>query len=165
MAYAGRALAGFIATGPLVGIWWLLVLQPHPWRAGLVAVLGAIPVVPLIVAAIATAAGTFATTGRLMRWLPEASTRQALAATIAVAALAVTGDVAVIGAYLVSGRPMQPLAAHRGRREPDPHRLQRHRGSTCRGATKPPRDGREPLDAKRRRRCPALTGVERQPRS
>jgi hypothetical protein len=111
VAYARRTLAWFIATGPLVGIWWLLVLQPHPWRTGLVAVLGAIPVVPLIVAAIATAAGTFATTGPLMRWLPEASPRRALAATIAVAAFALTGDVAVIGVYLVSGRPMYPLAA------------------------------------------------------
>jgi HAAS len=29
-AYARRTLAWFILTGPLVGIWWLLLLQPHP---------------------------------------------------------------------------------------------------------------------------------------
>ena len=76
-------------TGPLVGVWWLLVLYPTPWRSGVVALFAAIPVFPLIIAAIATAAGTFATTGRLMRWLPEASPRQALLATITVAASAI----------------------------------------------------------------------------
>jgi hypothetical protein len=72
-AYARRTIARYIATGPLVGIWWLLLLQPHPWRTGLIALLAAIPEIPLIIIAIATAAGTFATTGRLMRWLPEAT--------------------------------------------------------------------------------------------
>src|SRR6266508_2213970 len=66
-AYARHTIAWYIATGPLVGVWWLLLLQPHPWRVGLLAVLAAIPVIPLIPVAIATAAGTFATTGRLMR--------------------------------------------------------------------------------------------------
>jgi hypothetical protein len=68
LAYARRTLAWFIATGPLVGIWWLLLLHSRPWRTGLVALIAAIPVVPLIAVAIATAAGTFATTGRLIRW-------------------------------------------------------------------------------------------------
>jgi hypothetical protein len=109
-AYARRTLAWFIVTGPLVGIWWLLLLHPHPWRTGLVALLAAIPVIPLIVVAIATAAGTFATTGRLMRWLPETTPQRAVAATIAVAALALTGDTVVIGIYAASDLPVQPLA-------------------------------------------------------
>jgi len=109
-AYARHTIAWYIATGPLVGVWWLLLLQPHPRRVGLLAVLAAIPVIPLIPVAIATAAGTFATTGRLMRWLPEASPYRALTATIAVAALALAGDLTVISLYLRSAAPMQPLA-------------------------------------------------------
>jgi hypothetical protein len=109
-AYGRHTIAWYIATGPLVGIWWLLLLQPHPWRAGLVALLTAIPVLPLIAAAIATAAGTFATTGRLIRWLPEASPDRALTATIAIAAIALAGDLTVITLYLRSGAPMRPLA-------------------------------------------------------
>jgi hypothetical protein len=56
-------------------------LQPHPWRTGVVALLTALPVLPLIAVGIATAAGTFATTGRLIRWLPEASPHRALTAS------------------------------------------------------------------------------------
>jgi hypothetical protein len=109
-AYARHTIAWYIATGPLVGIWWLLLLQPHPWRAGLVAVLAAIPILPLIAVAIATAAGTFATTGRLIRWLPEAGPVRALSATMAIAALALAGDLAVITFYLRSGAAVRPLA-------------------------------------------------------
>jgi hypothetical protein len=109
-AYGRHTIAWYIATGPLVGIWWLLLLQPHPWRAGLVALLTAIPVLPLIAVAIATAAGTFATTGRLIRWLPEASPYRALTATIAIAALALAGDLTVITFYLRSGAAVRPLA-------------------------------------------------------
>ncbi|TCN30646.1 hypothetical protein EV644_13128 [Kribbella orskensis] len=109
-AYDRHTIAWYIATGPLVGIWWLLLLQPHPWRAGLVALLTAIPVLPLIAAAIATAAGTFATTGRLIRWLPEASPDRALTATIAIVALALAGDLTVITLYLWSGAPLRASA-------------------------------------------------------
>ncbi len=109
-AYGRHTIAWYIATGPLVGIWWLLLLQPHPWRAGLVALLTAIPVLPLIAVAIATAAGTFATTGRLIRWLPEASPYRALTATTAIAAIALAGDLTVIMLYVRSGAPMRALA-------------------------------------------------------
>jgi HAAS len=109
-AYARRTIAWFIATGPLVGIWWLLLLQPSPWRTGLIALLAAIPVLPLLVIAIATAGGTLATTGRLMRWLPETGPRRALAATTAVATLCIIGDLTVITMFMVSGAPTRPLA-------------------------------------------------------
>jgi hypothetical protein len=109
-AHARHTIAWYIATGPLVGVWWLLLLQPHPWRTGLLALLAAIPVIPLIAIAIASAAGTFATTGRLIRWLPEASPDRALTATIAIAALATAGDLAVIILYMQSAAPPQPLA-------------------------------------------------------
>jgi hypothetical protein len=109
-AYARHTIAWYIATGPLVGIWWLLLLQPHPWRTGLLGLLAAIPVIPLITIAIATAAGTFAATGRLIRWLPEARPSRALTATAAIAVLALAGDLTVITLYLGSAAPVRPLA-------------------------------------------------------
>ena len=63
--FARRTLSAYVATGPLVGIWWLLLLRPDPWRAGLAALLTAIPVVPLIAVGLVAAAGTLAATGRL----------------------------------------------------------------------------------------------------
>jgi hypothetical protein len=108
-AYPRRTSAWFIATGPLVGIWWLLLLHPSPWRTGLIAFVAAIPVIPLIIAAIATAGGTLATTGRPMRWLPETGPHRALAATIAIALLCVIIDLTMILMIMVSGAPARPL--------------------------------------------------------
>ena len=60
--------------------------------------------------AIATAGGTFATTGRLMRWLPETGPRRALAATITIATMCLIGDLTVITMFMVTGTPTRPLA-------------------------------------------------------
>jgi hypothetical protein len=109
-ANAPRTTALYVITGPLVGIWWLLLLQPDPWRAGLIALLAAIPVLPLIMLALATAGGTLASTGRLMRWLPEATPRQALAAAAVIAGLCIGGDLTMIALFIASGTPMRPLA-------------------------------------------------------
>lgn len=100
-ASARRTIAAFIFTGPLVGIWWLLLLHPAPWRSGVVALLVAVPALPLIALAIATAAGTFATTGRLMRWLPETTGARALAAATTVATLCLAADFTVLGVLAV----------------------------------------------------------------
>jgi hypothetical protein len=108
-AYARRTIAWYIATGPLVGIWWLLLLQP-PWRTGLVALVAAIPVLPLIAIVIGTAAATLATTGRLMRWLPEASPDRALAGTTAIGTLCVISDATMITMFTLSGGSASPLA-------------------------------------------------------
>ena len=108
-AYARRTIACFLVTGPLVGIWWLLLLDPSPWRTGLIALVAAIPVIPLIIAAIATAGGTLATTGRLMRWLPETGPRRALAATTAIAMLCMIIDLTMITMVMVFDRPTTPL--------------------------------------------------------
>jgi hypothetical protein len=109
-AYARRTIALFIATGPLVGIWWLLLLQPSPWRTGLIALLAAIPVLPLLIIAIATAGGTLATTGRLMRWLPETGPHGALAASTAIAILCIIADLTMITIFMVSSTATRPLA-------------------------------------------------------
>lgn len=106
---ARRTLCWYLVTGPLVGVWWLMLLQPYPWRAGLVALIAAIPALPLIVVAIATATGTVATTGRLMRWLPEATARQTMAGSVMVASLALIGDLLMVGLYVRSGLPARPL--------------------------------------------------------
>ena len=112
-AAARRTIATFIATGPLVGIWWLLLLHAAPWRSGVLAALIAIPALPLIALAIATAAGTFATTGRLMRWLPETPASRALTAATAIATLCLAADLTVLGvlaAHLATGwRQSVPL--------------------------------------------------------
>lgn len=110
IASARRTLVWFLVTGPLAGVWWLLLLRPHPWRRGPLALLAAIPVLPLIALASTAAAGTLATTGHLMRWLPESNPPRALAATITVAALALTGDLIIIGLHVWSNTPAQPLA-------------------------------------------------------
>ena len=109
-AYARRTIGWFIVTGPLVGIWWLHLLEAHPWRVSVFAFLAVIPVIPLIAVAILTAAGTLASTGRLMRWVPEASPQRALIATIIVAALALAADLTVITIYALSDAPANALA-------------------------------------------------------
>jgi len=50
-AYARRTITTFVLTGPLVGIWWLLLLHPRPWRSTPAALIAAIPAVPLIAVA------------------------------------------------------------------------------------------------------------------
>jgi len=109
IAYARQTLAWFVATGPLVGIWWLLLLHPAPWRHSLIALVAAIPVIPLVAAGLAAATTTFATTGRLIRWLPEASGRRAVGAVLAVAGLVITGDVTILSVYLASDVPVSPF--------------------------------------------------------
>jgi len=110
-AYARRTIAALVATGPLVGIWWLLLLQPSPWRTGLTALVAAIPVIPLIAIAITAVGATLATTGRLMRWLPETSPHRALAATTAIAAVCLLGDLSMVTIGVLSGLPTRPLLA------------------------------------------------------
>lgn len=109
IADARHTLITYVATGPLVGIWWLLLLHPHPWRTGLAALLTAIPVIPVVAAGLATAVGTLATTGRLMRWLPETRPDRALTAAATVAGLTLAGDLLVIGVAAHSGALARPL--------------------------------------------------------
>jgi hypothetical protein len=96
IADARRILAWLLATGPLVGIWWLLLLHPQPWHGRPAALITDIPVVPLIAVAIACALATLVTTGRLIRWMPEAAPRTALTAASSVAAFVVAGDITMI---------------------------------------------------------------------
>jgi hypothetical protein len=94
---ARRILWGYLASGPLVGIWWLFVLVPRPWHPSLPILVTAIPVLPLIAAAVAIGVVVLATTGTLIRWLPETAPRRAIIATVIVAVCAVVGDLALLG--------------------------------------------------------------------
>ncbi|MEV6493373.1 permease prefix domain 1-containing protein [Actinoplanes sp. NPDC051633] len=111
ISYTRRLIVWFLATGPLVGVWWLLVLRSEPWRTGVVGLLAAIPVLPLIAVAIVTGGGTVGTTGGLMRWLPETGPHRALVAASAIAVLSIIGDLTMIGVFLASGRPASLLGA------------------------------------------------------
>lgn len=93
---ARRILWALLLTGPLVGIWWFLLLVPGPWSPQLVMLIASIPVLPLIAAAIGTAIVTIATTGSLIRWLPEAAPKRALVAAKVVAAAAILGDLTML---------------------------------------------------------------------
>ena len=132
-AYARRTIVWFIATGPLVGIWWLLLLHPSPWRTGLIALLGAIPVIPLIVVAIATAGGTLATTGApdavaARNWPPLGAGRHYRHRH------AVHGRRPHHDHHVDDlGHADTAARGHRRRRQSHPHRMQHHHGATHQG--------------------------------
>lgn len=113
IGYARRTLAWYVTTGPLVGVWWLLAAWPA--HVGIGAAVAAIPVRPLIAAAIVTAATVAAMTGRAMRWLPEARPRWALAAVAAVAVVVAGADELMIAgnwsALTGAGHPAALIAA------------------------------------------------------
>jgi hypothetical protein len=96
IADARRILTWLLATGPLVGVWWLLLLHPQPWHGTPAELISAIPVTPLIAVAITCTLVTFAGTGRLIRWMPEAAPATALTAAFSVVALVLAGDITII---------------------------------------------------------------------
>lgn len=96
-AQTRRTVATLILTGPLVGVWWLLLLAPRPWRPDPIALWAAIPALSLIAVAVAAAAAVLLTTGRLTRWLPATAPRPALTVTTAVGLACIAGDLTVLG--------------------------------------------------------------------
>lgn len=93
---ARRTLLALLITGPLVGLCWLLLLAPHSWPARPEALWAAIPALPLIGVAVAAAAVILASTGKLIRWLPESTPGRALLGTAGVALGCVLGDLTVL---------------------------------------------------------------------
>lgn len=97
---ARQIIAALIVTGPLVGVWWLLLLSPAS-PAG-------VPALPLIGAAVLTGLLVLATTGGLTRWLPSTAPARALAGATAVVVACVIGDIGMlttlaIGSYAEFG--------------------------------------------------------------
>jgi hypothetical protein len=82
---ARQIIAALIITGPLVGVWWLLLLTP----AG-------IPTLPLIGAAVLTGLLVLATTGGLARWLPSTAPARALTGATTVVVACIAGDVGML---------------------------------------------------------------------
>jgi hypothetical protein len=66
-----------LLTGPLVGIWWFLLFAAPSRNIQPATVVTAIPALPIVAAGAVTAIGVLATTGSLIRWLPESSPRRA----------------------------------------------------------------------------------------
>lgn len=94
----------YLVTGPLVGVWWLLVLAPPAWwRHGPPALWAAIPALPLIAIGCTAGVLVLAATGRPSRWL-HPSARHLLQATVLLAAACMTGDLVVL-AQLIDAAP------------------------------------------------------------
>jgi hypothetical protein len=80
---ARKILWLLLLTGPLVGIWWFLLLAAPFRDIQPASVLAAIPALPVVAAAVALIVVILMTTGTLIRWLPESRPSLAvLAATI-----------------------------------------------------------------------------------
>lgn len=112
VARARQILWWLLITGPLVGIWWPLLLASK-WEgflpAGLIA---AIPVLPLIAAAVVTGVLVLAASGSLIRWVPEVTPRQALLAATAVGGVCIVADTALLialSARVAAGATFPPL--------------------------------------------------------
>lgn len=115
-ARARRLLTGLLLTGPLVGVWWLLLLAPRSWPSTPAELLRAIPVLPVVGATVVLAVAVLAATGRLAYRLPTLGPRSTLRAEQAavIACLAVDGTLLTRAAVLAAapaGRPAALLAA------------------------------------------------------
>lgn len=108
---ARRTIAALLLTGPLVGIWWLLLLAPDALRAP-TRVWSAIPMLPVIAAAAVLGMLVIATTGRLIRWVPETSPARAASAALVVGLTCVVIDLAVLTTLAldsIADQPPQPF--------------------------------------------------------
>lgn len=97
-AQARLTALAFTVTGPLVGVWWLLVLHPPgawPWHLSPAALIQAIPALPLVAIACLAAVAALVTTGRPARLLPF-TPRHALTAATVTALTCMAGDLVVL---------------------------------------------------------------------
>lgn len=93
---ARRTVAAFLITGPAVGLLWLpSFAPPRWWLNGPVALLAAVPVAPVVVAAVVIGVAVLAATGRPSRWL-QPSPRTVLHGALLVVAATTLGDLVVI---------------------------------------------------------------------
>jgi hypothetical protein len=112
-AKARRIVLALLATGPFVGVWWLLLLSPQPWTFDPQTLWRAIPVLPLVVVGIGSGLAVIAMTGRLTRWIPMVEPTGALSTAAAVSAICALGDVivlAILAAMISTGELAAPLA-------------------------------------------------------
>jgi hypothetical protein len=100
IVHARRVLRILLFTGPLVGVWWFLLLAPDTWEGQPGVLIAAIPALPLVAAAVAAIILGLATTGPLIRWIPEATPFRATALTAIVGFACIAGDLTVLALLL-----------------------------------------------------------------
>ena len=111
-ARARRLLAALLLTGPLVGVWWLLLFATD-WPPRPAELWAAIPVLPVVGAAVVAAGAVLTMTGGRAHRLPRLSPRRALLGVQAVVAACAAADVtmlAVLGAVMIAGATGHPPA-------------------------------------------------------
>jgi hypothetical protein len=102
IVHARQVLRILLLTGPLVGVWWFLLLAPATWQGRPGLLIAAIPALPFVAAAVVAIALGLATTGSLIRWVPEATPFRATILTATVGLACVVGDLTVLA--LLVGR-------------------------------------------------------------
>jgi hypothetical protein len=101
IAHARRMLRILLITGPIVGIWWFILLAPDEWASYPGMLIAAIPALPIVAAAVATAIVVLATTGSLIRWVPEATPFRTVILASLVGLSCIVGDITVLSALLI----------------------------------------------------------------
>ncbi|KRE21737.1 permease prefix domain 1-containing protein [Agromyces sp. Soil535] len=101
IVHARRMLRILLITGPVVGVWWFILLAPDQWASYPGMLIAAIPALPIVAAAVATAIVVFATTGSLIRWVPEATPFRTVILAALVGLACIVGDLTVLSALLI----------------------------------------------------------------
>lgn len=112
-ARARRIVFALLLTGPCVGIWWLILLVPQPWRFDPQSLWRTIPVLPLVVVGVGAGIAVVAMTGRFTRWIPRVGAAAALSTAAAVTILCALGDtivLSILGAAIAAGHLTAPVA-------------------------------------------------------
>jgi hypothetical protein len=99
-ARARRLLVTLLLTGPLVGVWWLLLLAPHRWPPNPGQLVSALPVLPVVGLTVAAVLAVLAGTGGLSRRLPALTPRRTVQATRVLALTCLAVDVAMLALLL-----------------------------------------------------------------
>jgi hypothetical protein len=113
IADARRTVAALLIPGPLVGIWWLLLLAPATWWQQPSMLWAAIPVLPIVGVAALAGLAVLATTGQLSRWLPETAPDRALTLVARLSMACISIDLAmllVLAARTLTDHPPWPPA-------------------------------------------------------
>jgi hypothetical protein len=95
-SHARRTVTGYLATGPVIGLLWLLMLTPPGWwPRNVVALWQAVPAAPAIGFAVLSGGLVLAATGRASRWM-TLPPRHILNGAITVVAAAALGDLLML---------------------------------------------------------------------
>jgi len=111
-ARARHLLTALLLTGPLVGAWWLLLLAPA-WPLDPAEVWEAIPVLPLVGAAVVVAVVVLTATGRHAPRLPRLTPRRTVRVVQAVATACAAVDVTMLvllATVAIAGTTVHPPA-------------------------------------------------------